>query len=88
MDYKKQYYIRLLSYDNGLKVIDYVESLKVYENYANITVGGISLQILEEDFGKVVEFIESLNDRYEITTEHPTKIEANIVKNLKENGVI
>lgn len=85
---KTQYYIRLLSYKNALKVIDYVDSLKVYENYANITVGGVSLQILDDDFEKVLDFIEKLGVRYEISNEHSTKTEANIVKNLKEKGVI
>lgn len=85
---KLQYYIRLLSYENALKVIDFVDNFKVYENYANITTGGVSLQILEDDFNKVVEFIESLGDRYELTTEHPSKVETRIVENLKSKGVI
>ena len=85
---KLQLYIRLLSYDNSLKVIDYVESLKVYENYANITVGGISLQVLEEDLQKVLDFIDSLGDRYEISNEHPTKTTDRIISNLKNKGVI
>jgi len=88
MKNKLQLYIRLLSYDNGLKVIDYVESLNVYENYANITVGGISLQILEADLQKVLDFIDSLGDRYEISNEHPTKTEAGIISNLKNKGMI
>lgn len=85
---KLQRYIRLLSYENALKVIDFVESLNAYENYANITVGGVSLQILEEDLQKVLDFLISLNTRFEITTDHPTKVEQNIVSKLKEKGVI
>jgi len=79
---KLQRYIRLLSYENAMKVIDFVESLKVYENYASITPGGVSLGILEEDFDKVLDFIKSLGVRYEITLEHPSKVEARIIENL------
>lgn len=82
-----QRYIRLLAYENALKVIDYVESLKVYENYANMTAGGLSLQILEKDFDKVIEFLNSLEVRYELGTEHPSKVEARIIKDFKTNDL-
>jgi len=85
---KLQRYIRLLSYENALKVIDFVENLNVYENYANITPGGVSLQILEKDFQKVLDFITSLNARFEITLEHPSKVEQKIVETVKKDSVI
>lgn len=85
---KLQRYIRLLSYENALKVIDFVENLNVYENYANITSGGVSLQILEKDFQKVLDFITSLNTRFEITLEHPSKVEQKIVKTLKSKNIL
>lgn len=77
---KLQRYIRLLSYENALKVIDFVESMEVYDNYANITAGGVSLQILEEDLQKVLAFLNSLNTRFEITVDHPSKVEQSIIK--------
>lgn len=64
------------------------ESLNVYENYASITPGGVSLGILEEDFGKVLDFISSLNVRFEITEEHLSKVTAKIVENLRNISVI
>lgn len=84
----KPKYIRLLSYENALKVIGYVEKLDIYENYANITPGGITLQILDEDWQKVLDFIVSLGVRFEITDEHPSIVTDKIIKYLKNIDVI
>lgn len=83
-----QRYIRLLSYENAMKVIDFVESLKVYDNYANIIAGGVSLAILEEDYSKVIDFLNSLEVRYEISEEHPSKTTEKIVEHLKNLNII
>lgn len=85
---KLQRYIRLLSYENAMKVIDFVESLKVYEDYACITSGGVSLGILEEDYSKVIDFLNSLEVRYEVSEEHPSKTTAKIVEHLKNLNLI
>lgn len=42
-----QKYIRLISYENALKVIEFVDSLDNYDDYACITVGGVSLKSTE-----------------------------------------
>jgi len=85
---KLQRYIRLLSYENAIKVIDFVESLKVYENYACITSGGVSLGVLEEDYGKVLDFLNSLETRFEISEEHPSKTTEKIVEHLKNINLL
>ncbi len=89
-----QKYIRLLSYENACKVIDFVNKSDVFsgtkekEDYANITVGGVSVQISEENYPKMEDFIKSLKVRYEIGDVAPYKVEQQIVRTLKERGVI
>jgi hypothetical protein len=85
---KIQRYIRLLSYENAMKVIDFVESMEVYENYACITSGGVSLGILESDYEKVLDFLTSLDTRFEITEEHPSKTTDKIVEHLKNLNLL
>lgn len=81
-------YIRLLGYENGLKVIDFVNQNPI--NYAHITVGGVAIQYDENvlPWEEIETFIKSLKDRYEITTEPPYKVEQRIVQTLKEVGII
>lgn len=78
----KTRYIRLLSYDNAMKVIDWVMG-KDDESYAYITPGGIGVQILDEDMKELETFIKTLTDRYEISGDHPSQVEAKIIENLK-----
>lgn len=82
-----QRYLRLLSYDNACKVIDFINANDP-NDYANITVGGVSMQVSDENWNKVEDFIKSLNVRYEVGTEPPHKVVARIVSNLKEAGII
>ena len=79
-------YIRLLNYENACKVIDFInkdDTGKLEDNYASISVGGVHTQVKDEDWGKVVEFLEGLNTRYEIGVTPPHEVEKNIVENLK-----
>ncbi len=80
-------YIRLLSYDNACNVINFILTLGG-KNYANITVGGVSTQVDDDKWDKVVEYLETLDSRYEVGDEAPYKVEANIVANLKRKGIV
>lgn len=82
-----QKFVRLLSYQNACKVIDFVNKHNK-ENYANITVGGISMQIKEDSLKPIEDFIKSLGVRYEIGDEHPEKVVKKIVSDLKNKGII
>ena len=83
----KQRYLRLLTYDNACKVIEFINT-NDKEDYANITTGGVSMQVSDKNWAKVEDFIKSLNVRYEITSEHPEIVVQQIVSNLKERGEI
>ena len=83
-----QNYIRLLSYENAMKVIEFVESLNNYEDYANITSGGVSLKSTEENHPKILDFLKSLKVRFELTEKHPEAVNEEIVSNLRKAGVI
>jgi len=73
-----QRYLRLLSYENACKVIEFVNEKD--NDFANITVGGVSMRVSVRNWSKVEDFIKSLNVRYEIGTEPPHKVVENIVK--------
>ena len=80
-------YLRLLSYDNACKVISFINT-NDEKDYANITTGGVSMQVSDENWDKVEEFIKSLGVRYEVGTEAPYKVVQNIVGELKKDGII
>ena len=82
-----QKYLRLLSYDNACKVIDFINN-NDKNDYANITTGGVSMQVADKNWDKVESFIKSLNVRYEVGTEAPHEVERRIVSGLKKSGVI
>ena len=83
----KQFYIRLISYDNACKVIAFINR-NDQKDYANITTGGVSCQVSENNMDKVIGYLESLDCRYEITSEHPEVVNAQIIENLKAKKVI
>ena len=83
-----QNYIRLLSYENAMKVIEFVESLNNYEDYANITSGGVSLKSTEENHPKILDFLKSLNVMFELNEKHPEAVNKEIVSNLRNCGII
>jgi hypothetical protein len=80
-------YVRLLSHDNACKVIDFVNS-NDKNDYAHITVGGVSLDVSEKNWDTVEGFIKSLSVRYEINTEHPHVTTQKIIQNLRDEGLI
>lgn len=84
---KTHKYIRLLSYENACKVIDFVNSNDKYD-YANIVTGGISIQASKKNWKKIEDFIQSLRVRYSIGTLSPHEVKEAIVNNLKSNGFI
>lgn len=79
---KNTKYLRLLNYENACKVIDFI-NINDKNDYANITVGGVSIQVSEQNWEKVEEFIKSLGVSYEVGSEHPYKVKQQIVSNLK-----
>lgn len=81
-----QKYIRLLSYENACKLIEFINTDK--EDYANITSGGVSVRISEKNYPKMETFLKELNVRYEISDKHPYKIHEEIVNSLKEINII
>ncbi len=83
----KQWYLRLLSYDNACKVIDFINK-NDKNDYANITTGGVSMQVSDGNWEKVLAFILSLNVRYEVGSVHPHEVEAGIIASLSDAGVI
>ena len=82
-----QKYLRLLNYDNACRVIDFINK-NDKEDYANITTGGVSMQVSEKNWDTVETFIKSLGVRYEVGTEAPYKVEQQIVRSLKKAGII
>ncbi len=82
----KTSYLRLLSYEDACKVIDFINKNK--EDYAYITSGGVCMQVTDENWGEVLGFIVSLDVRYEIGLEPPYKVVENIVSSLSKAGVI
>jgi hypothetical protein len=82
-----QRYVRLLSYDNACKVVEFVNKNDKNDD-ANIITGGLSIKTTENNLDKIETFIKSLNVRYEIGTETPHKVVAKIISNLKEEGEI
>jgi len=81
-----QKYLRLLTYENACKVIDFVND-NDKEDYANITAGGVSVNAKEDNWETIEDFIKSLSDRYEITLEHPDRVHQKIVNTLKGRGI-
>ncbi len=86
-------YIRLLSYENACKVINFInrnDTGKLEDDYASITVGGVHTQVKDENWASVLEFMNELEGkpRYEVGVVPPHEVEKQIVANLKEKGVI
>lgn len=77
-------YIRLLSYENACKVIEFVNLTQ--HNYANITHGGIEVEA--SNWNEIELYIQSLTDRYEINKEDPHTTQQKLVEIAKFWGVI
>ncbi len=83
----KTKYLRLLSYDNACKVINFINKLD-NDNYSYITIGEVGMQVKDSCWQEVEDFIKSLNARYEIGFEHPYVVTQNIISDLKATNVI
>lgn len=84
-------YVRLLNYENACRLIDFInknDTGDLGSDYAYITVGGVGTQTKDETWVKVLEYLNSLNVRYEVNTEPPHEVEKKIVENLKQSGKI
>ena len=79
----KTYYVRLLSYDEAIGLIDFINN---NGGYANIVVGGVRVEI--ENKSDIYNYCKDNDLRFEINEEHPNSTVANIVKQLKETGEI
>ncbi len=82
-----QKYLRLLNYENACKVIDFINT-NDKKDYANVTVGGVSMQVSDENWGKVETYIKSLGVRYEVGTIPPYKVTEQIISDLKAAKII
>ena len=79
-------FLRLLNYENACKVIDFINN-NDKNDYANITVGGVTMRVSDRNFDKVENFIKSLDAPYEIGTEEPYKVNNQIINTLKQNEI-
>ncbi len=82
MENQTQKYLRLLSYNNACKVIDFINT-NDKNDYANITTGGVSMQVSDKNWNVIETFIKSLGVRYEIGTEPPYKVVEQIIEDIK-----
>lgn len=84
-DYWPSFYIRLVNYDNAVKIIDYARSINAD---GGITVGGFWITASKDMWMEIINYIESLKIRYELCTEHPTAVTDGIVKQWRKDGKI
>lgn len=82
-----QKYLRLLTYENACKVIDFINK-NDKNDYAHITEGGVSMQVSDTNWEKIESFIKSLNVRYEIGIKHPCQVEQEIKTNLRKANIL
>lgn len=84
----KTKYVRLLSYDNALKLIDFANNIGG-DTYASITVGGVSIQASDDEVWETIDgFLSELGRPFEITELNPSVVEKNIVSDFKLKGII
>lgn len=73
MQKKPIIYLRLLTYDNALKVQNFI--LKNFPNDNTwLTEGALAMHLSEENIQKTIDFIKSLEVIYEITDQSPDKL--------------
>ena len=69
-------YIRLLSYQDALRVISFAEDIDIDidNTTAYITTGGVALNgLTHESLHEITEYLNYLEVRYEISDKHPTQ---------------
>lgn len=72
----------MLNYTNARKVIDFVRKNDSTDD-AHITSGGISIDISTKNYDLLVDYIESLNVRYEICDIPPYMINQQIIEDFR-----
>lgn len=80
-------YLRLVNYETAEKVIKFINE-NDKNDWANITSGGVSMNVSDNNWNKVEDYIKSLNCRYEVCFTHPEEVNKIIVRDLKKKGVI
>ncbi len=80
-------YVRTMSYENACKVVDFINN-NDKNDFANITTGGIQMDIDEKNYQTILNFIKTLNIFYEICDVAPYKVREQIVNVLKSKGII
>jgi hypothetical protein len=81
----KTKYVRLLSYGNAVRLVDFVNKNK--EDYAYITVGGVGVQS-SDNWNNIIKFLDNLGVTYEINDEPPHKTTEKIIAKLKNDKII
>ena len=83
---KVQKYVRLLSYENAMKVVNFCNVGSI--TYANIVTGGVSISTVDTSWDVIEDYIKYLGVRYEINDEPPHKTTEGIINQLKAEGHI
>lgn len=84
---RRFFYVRLLTYDNACKLVNYIK--KNDENdQAYITTGGVGIYTLEKNIDEILDFLDGLEDKFELSLNHPSHVKENEVEKLKRNNII
>jgi hypothetical protein len=75
-------YLRLVTYGDAVKTMNHI-NLNEGNDYANITTGGLRMDISNENWEGVRNFIESLDVVHEIGEIHPRIVSEGIINELK-----
>ena len=88
-------YLRLVGYSQGMELVNWFNdkyekdsSGKYTKSYANVTVGGFSIQGTDEQLQEAMKFVNNKDWRHEFTFNHPTEVTKGIVENLKKESKI
>lgn len=76
-----KFYVRLLSYANAMKLIEFVNADK--EDYANVVPHGTSVVLAKKSKDQVEDFLKTLDCRYELSEQHPIETHEGIIEALK-----
>ncbi len=74
----KTRYIRLLTYEEGQPLINFIRSLEG-DNDAWVTSGGIQVSVSDGYWMQVLEYLNTHVSRYEVTDQHPEDVNKKIV---------
>jgi hypothetical protein len=77
-------YIRLLSYKNACKVIEFINK-DIPNDYASIVSGGVKLEISDENWGSVLNLLIALKIPFEVSEIPPHITNQEIIETFKPN---